>query len=179
MNTLQSSLNFNLVLANLIVSIKMFFKKQLSQKSCMEVFKVKIVCEGNKIWNNLPPPTLFWNYMVAAKQRERFFQPFCNLLRVSKLYQSRLFSRDFSYCAYRCTMPGLFIIIGKSVTLLLKWLSFFCKGNRRSPQPLSLLEPRSTGIQAASWQSLGHHMRINMFMSTFNLQPSLIVFSTM
>ena len=40
-------LNFILVLANLIVSIKVFFKKQFSQKSLMKVFNVKIVLEGS------------------------------------------------------------------------------------------------------------------------------------
>ena len=37
------SLNFILLLGNLIVGIKMFFKKQFIQRSRIKVFKVKIV----------------------------------------------------------------------------------------------------------------------------------------
>ena len=40
-----------------------------------------------------------------GKTKWDIFLTFCDLLRVSKLDQSRLFLRDFSYCAYRCTMP--------------------------------------------------------------------------
>ena len=116
----------------------------------MKVFKVKIVWEGSKFWNNLLPSTLFWNYMVTAKQSGIFFRLFVtfseylNFIRVGRLYEILAIVHTAALC--------LFIIIGKSVTLLLKWLSFFCKGNRRSPQPLSLLGPRPTGIQAAKGQ---------------------------
>ena len=121
--TITRCLNFILVLANLIVSIKMVLKKQFSQKSRMKVFKVKIVWEGSKFWNNLLPPTLFWNYMVTAKQSGIFFRLFVtfseylNFIRVGRLYESLAIVHTAALC--------LFIIIGKSVTLLLKWLSFF------------------------------------------------------
>ena len=82
-----------------------------------------------------------------------FFSTFCDLLRVPKLYQNRLFLRDFSYCAYRCTMPFHHHWQERDFAAEVV-IFFFCKGNRRSPQPLSLLGPRPTGIQAASWQVL-------------------------
>lgn len=52
-----------------------------------------------------PPFHLVLKLLGDIKTKWDIFSTFCDLLRVSKLYQSRPSLQDFSYCAYRCTMP--------------------------------------------------------------------------